>query len=76
LVRRRGAPEVIIDGVTGYLVQHGDAPQLSTALETLLSDPALSREMGARGRQRVEHEFRFSIFAKALKKILREQCES
>ena len=71
-----GAPEVIIDGVTGYLVQHGDAPQLSIAIETLLSDPALAREMGARGCQRVEHEFRFSVFAKALKKILREQCES
>jgi glycosyltransferase involved in cell wall biosynthesis len=42
----------------------------------LLSDPALEREMGARGCQRVEHEFRFSVFAKALKKILREQCES
>ena len=71
-----GAPEVIIDGVTGYLVQHGDAVQLSVSLETLLSDPILAREMGARGCQRVEHEFRFSVFAKALKKILREQCES
>jgi phosphatidylinositol alpha-1,6-mannosyltransferase len=71
-----GAPEVILDGVTGYLVQHGDTPQLSTAIETLLSDPALAREMGARGCQRVQHEFRFSVFAKALKKILREQCES
>ncbi len=71
-----GAPEVILDGVTGYLVQHGDAAQLSTALETLLSDPALARDMGARGCQRVEHEFRFSVFAKALKKILRELCES
>jgi phosphatidylinositol alpha-1,6-mannosyltransferase len=71
-----GAPEVIEDGVTGYLVQHGDAVQLATSIETLLSDPALAREMGARGRQRVEHEFRFSVFAKALKKIFREQCES
>jgi phosphatidyl-myo-inositol dimannoside synthase len=71
-----GAPEVILDGVTGYLVQHGDPAQLSTALETLLSDPALARDMGARGCQRVEHEFRFSVFAKALKKILRELCES
>jgi phosphatidylinositol alpha-1,6-mannosyltransferase len=71
-----GAPEVIIDGVTGYLVSHGDAGQLATSLETLLSDPTMAREMGARGCQRVEHEFRFSVFAKALKKILREQCES
>jgi phosphatidyl-myo-inositol dimannoside synthase len=71
-----GAPEVIEDGVTGYLVPHGDAAQLATSIETLLSDPALAQKMGGRGRQRVEREFRFTVFAKSLKKILREQCES
>ena len=71
-----GAPEVIQDGVTGYLVQHGDAVQLATCIETLLSDPANAREMGARGRKRVENNFRFNVFAKSLKKIIREQCES
>jgi phosphatidylinositol alpha-1,6-mannosyltransferase len=71
-----GAPEVIQDGVTGYLVQHGDAVQLATCIETLLSDPAHAREMGARGRKRVENNFRFNVFAKSLKKIIREQCES
>jgi phosphatidyl-myo-inositol dimannoside synthase len=71
-----GAPEVIEDGVTGYLVPHGDAAQLATSIETLLADPALAQKMGARGRQRVEKEFRFNVFGKALKKILREQCES
>jgi phosphatidyl-myo-inositol dimannoside synthase len=71
-----GVPEVIEDGVTGYLVPHGDAAQLATSIETLLSDPALAQKMGARGRQRAEREFRFSVFAKSLKKILREQCES
>jgi phosphatidylinositol alpha-1,6-mannosyltransferase len=71
-----GAPEVIDDGKTGYLVQHGDAGQLATSLDALLADPALGREMGARGRERVEREFRFNIFAKSLKKILRDLCES
>jgi glycosyltransferase involved in cell wall biosynthesis len=71
-----GTPEVIEDGVTGYLVPHGDASQLATSIETLLSDPAMAQKMGGRGRQRVEREFRFSVFAKSLKKILREQCES
>jgi phosphatidyl-myo-inositol dimannoside synthase len=71
-----GAPEVIQDGVTGYLVQHGDAVQLATCIETLLADPAHAREMGARGRKRVENNFRFNVFAKSLKKIIREQCES
>ena len=71
-----GAPEVIEDGKTGYLVQHGDAAQLATAIETLLAEPALGQEMGLRGKQRVENEFRFSVFAKSFKKILRELCES
>ncbi|HEX4380111.1 MAG TPA: glycosyltransferase family 4 protein, partial [Candidatus Acidoferrum sp.] len=71
-----GAPEVIDDGKTGYLVQHGDVPQLATSIGTLLSDPALGREMGARGRERVNREFKFGVFAKSLKKILRELCES
>jgi phosphatidyl-myo-inositol dimannoside synthase len=71
-----GAPEVIDDGRTGYLVQHGDAIQLATAIETLLVNPEVGLEMGRRGRQRVENEFRFSVFAKSFRKILRELCES
>jgi len=71
-----GAPEVIRDGVTGYLVPHGDAVQLATAIQTLLADPAHGKEMGARGKRTVEQEFRFQTFAKSLKKFLREQCEA
>jgi glycosyltransferase involved in cell wall biosynthesis len=71
-----GAPEIIEDGVTGYLVPHGDPIQLATSIEALLADPEHAKEMGARGRSRTEHEYRFNSFAKSLKKILREQCES
>lgn len=71
-----GAPEIIQDGVTGYLVPHGDPIQLATAIQALLADPAHAKEMGARGKQNVEYGYRFSSFAKSLKKILREQCES
>jgi phosphatidyl-myo-inositol dimannoside synthase len=71
-----GAPEVIRDGVTGYLVQHDDTEQLATSIDTLLTNPDLGREMGARGKERVEKEFRFSVFSKEFKKILRELCES
>ena len=71
-----GAPEVIDDGKTGYLVPHGDTALLATAIETLLADPALEQEMGRSGKQRVENEFRFNVFAKSFRKILRELCES
>ncbi len=71
-----GAPEIIQDSVTGYLVPHGDAVQLATSLGALLADPAHAKQMGERGRARVQQEFRFNVFAKSLKKILRDQCES
>lgn len=71
-----GAPEVIRDGETGYLVSHGDVIQLATSLDTLLSNPELATQMGEQGRQRVQQEFKFSIFAKNFRKILRELCES
>jgi phosphatidyl-myo-inositol dimannoside synthase len=71
-----GAPEVIEDGLTGYLVPHGDAAMLATAIEALLANPELAQKMGQRGRQRMDKAFRFNVFTKSLKKILREQCES
>ena len=45
--------DVIEDGVTGWLVPHGDIERLSRALESLLADPVRAREMGARGRERL-----------------------
>ena len=71
-----GAPEVIDDGKTGYLIPHGDAGQLATAIETLLENPVIAQDMGRRGKQRVENEFRFATFAKSFRKILRDLCES
>jgi phosphatidylinositol alpha-1,6-mannosyltransferase len=71
-----GAPEVIQDGATGYLVQHGETVQLATSIDALLSNPENARRMGEAGRARVEKEFRFNIFSKNFKKILRELCES
>jgi len=71
-----GAPEIVEDGATGYLVPHGDVPQLANALATLLGDAELRKKMGARGRGRVEREYQFAQFAKSLKRILKEQCVS
>ncbi|HEY3851303.1 MAG TPA: glycosyltransferase family 4 protein [Steroidobacteraceae bacterium] len=42
-------PEMIQDGVTGYLIEPGDVAALAGRLEALLADPAETRSMGERG---------------------------
>jgi glycosyltransferase involved in cell wall biosynthesis len=48
-----GIPELVEDGVTGYLVEPGDVTGLRTAIERLLADPALRRRLGRAARKRV-----------------------
>ncbi len=52
-----GAPEVIVDAVTGLLSEPGDERQLTTNLLMLLSDPERRKNMGQAGRKRVEAYF-------------------
>jgi phosphatidylinositol alpha-1,6-mannosyltransferase len=65
-----GALDLIEDGVTGWLVPHGDVDRLSHALESLLADPSRAREMGARGRDRLVSTFSFERFQSRLSQIL------
>ena len=48
-----GTPDVIRDGVDGFLVEVGDAEALSDRLAELAADPARRAQMGAAGRARV-----------------------
>jgi glycosyltransferase involved in cell wall biosynthesis len=52
-----GVPEVIDDGVDGFLVPFGEAHLLAEYLEKLLLDGALAEKMGQRGRQKVLEKF-------------------
>ncbi len=54
---RGGIAESVVDGETGYLVPPGDISAFAVATEKLLCDPVLRRDMGQRGRARVETEF-------------------
>jgi glycosyltransferase involved in cell wall biosynthesis len=51
-----GNPELIHHGENGFLVPYGDADALAATLMALLSAPEKAREMGQRGRKRVEAE--------------------
>src|ERR671937_549308 len=48
-----GIPELVEDGVTGFLVEPGDVAGLRQAIERLLADPALRRRLGRAARARV-----------------------
>ena len=51
-----GNPELVRDGENGLLVPSGDAAALAEKLAALLSKPEEAREMGLRGRRRIESE--------------------
>jgi glycosyltransferase involved in cell wall biosynthesis len=47
-----GLRDLVVDGETGLLVQPRDVPALRAALDRLLADRELRRELGAAGRER------------------------
>ncbi|MBX3293464.1 MAG: glycosyltransferase family 4 protein [Acidobacteria bacterium] len=53
-----GAPEVVIDDVTGYLVEPFDNATLADRIAKLLENDALRKEFGDNGRKRVDPDFR------------------
>jgi colanic acid/amylovoran biosynthesis glycosyltransferase len=55
-----GIPELVEHGVTGLLVQPGDAQALAAAMRTLLEDRQRAKEMGRRGQEKVRAEFTLS----------------
>jgi glycosyltransferase involved in cell wall biosynthesis len=58
-----GTPELVDEGVNGYLVPPGDPLALSRRILDMLSDDQSRRAMGACGQQRVREEFSFSAQA-------------
>ncbi|MGF1506503.1 MAG: glycosyltransferase family 4 protein [Anaerolineae bacterium] len=50
-------PEIVVDGETGLLVPAEDAASLAAALNTLVTDLDLARQMGQKGYQRLCHHF-------------------
>jgi glycosyltransferase involved in cell wall biosynthesis len=52
-----GSPEIVRDGVEGFLVPPGDHEILARRLDVLLGSAGLRREMGLRGKERVVSSF-------------------
>jgi glycosyltransferase involved in cell wall biosynthesis len=64
-----GTPEVVIDGVTGDLVPPGDPAALAECLRHVLANEPRRRDMGRRGRERVDKEFTFARQAEQYRRL-------
>jgi phosphatidylinositol alpha-1,6-mannosyltransferase len=66
-----GAPEAVLDGVTGLVVRRPEDPgALAEALRTLLIDPARRRRMGEAARVRARDTFAPDVLASRLARAL------
>jgi glycosyltransferase involved in cell wall biosynthesis len=63
--RNGGVPEVVVDGVTGTIVEPGDVTGLAQALIRYSLDPALRHVRGAAGRERAAERFNIYDIARA-----------
>jgi glycosyltransferase involved in cell wall biosynthesis len=64
-----GVGEVIRHADTGLLVPAGDSRALADAIRTVLTDAALTRRMGERGRALVEAEFTCDAMVNAVTQV-------
>jgi len=56
-----GVPDIVDDGINGYLVGFGDVGALADRLARLLASPALANELGQRGRDKVLARYTWDI---------------
>jgi len=65
-----GNPEMMRDGVTGFLVEKGDHKQLIEKIKLLLADKKLSEQMGNEGRKFIEETYSWEVATKKIIQIL------
>ena len=68
--RSGGAPDAVLEGVTGTAVDGRDVAAVAGAVARRLEDPALARAEGAAGRAWVEREWRWDVVAARLRALL------
>ena len=72
--RNGGAPEIVVDGVTGTIVEPGDVAALAQALVTYAGHPEL-RSAGAAGRARAIEKFDIYESARAYLRCFDDMVE-
>ena len=67
-----GAPDAVIDGVTGFVVDGTDNHQIAEAAIELLVDPEKAKAMGVAGRQWIIDNWRWEIWSARFNELLRQ----
>ena len=76
IATRVGAiPEMLADGIEGYLVAVGDVSALADRIAALVSDPAMRARMSVAARMRYEAEFTAHRFATRLGRVWQDVLE-
>ena len=65
-----GAPDAILEGETGYVVDGRDVQALANRLTALMKDPAGARAMGEKGRAWVERDWNWDLTASRLRSLI------
>jgi glycosyltransferase involved in cell wall biosynthesis len=66
-----GSPELVDDGIEGFLVPPRDPERLANRLDCLLDSPGLRREMGRRGRDRAQRDFGLDLMVERTEAVYR-----
>lgn len=66
-----GPTETVVNGETGYLCEPNEV-EFGQAMARLSSDQQLARDLGQRGRSRVQQHFSFEAFTNQLDKLVKE----
>lgn len=64
-----GAPEVVINDKTGYLVEAYDDKGLAEGISRILENPELRKQMGENGRRHVDPKFRAETMVKEIAEV-------
>ncbi|MFA6384148.1 MAG: glycosyltransferase, partial [Candidatus Omnitrophota bacterium] len=67
-----GSPEVVQDGLNGFIVEPGDAGALADKIDYLMEHPAVLRAMGQRSRENWRTKFRKEEMIGKIERIYRD----
>jgi phosphatidylinositol alpha-1,6-mannosyltransferase len=65
-----GAPDAVLDGVTGFVVDGQNNQEIATAAITLLSDLDQAKKMGVAGRNWIVENWRWEIWSQRFNELL------